>query len=482
MSLRSNTILLSISNTVQVIGTLVLSVGLAHILEDKSDYGKFQQLFIVINFVLSLTSGIPLGLSYFYGKYERFVERITLYKRFFLTTLLAAVACGIILYFLRAYFAASFSNEYFNNFTLLVSGILAFKIINSFFVNFNLLAKNLAYHFIISLLSSFAILVVLAIGYLNSYEVTQFIYAIFIIEVCKFFALGIKIIKYFKIGTSRLLATKSELLYIVPITGVTLVTTLNMYADKYMISDMLNPNAYADYQVGAFAIPFISIITGSVITALIPKFSELYRQNNNAELLRLWKNATVKITVLLLPIFIYCIIFGQELITFLYSDTYTLGGEIFQVYSIRYLFSVILFGLTMSAIGLQNLVVVNSLINLIVNVILNYFFIIYYGVMGAVYATVISSLLGYILPVYMVNKRLNARITDYFPLKSYSQVFIVSLLVALICRAIFYYTGSIKITAVILSGIYYAIVIVLCEKYISQVINFKRLIEKLKFK
>ena len=67
---------------------------------------------------------------------------------------------------------------------------------------------------------------------------------------------------------------------------------------------------------------------------------------------------------------------------------------------------------------------------MVVNVVLNYFLILKFGVIGAVYATVITGYVGVILPLYLINKTLKCKFLDYFPLKEYVFIIIISFLIA----------------------------------------------------
>jgi len=197
-----------------------------------------------------------------------------------------------------------------------------------------------------------------------------------------------------------------------------------------MISTMLDPKSFAEYQVGAFSIPFIGIITGSVVTALIPALSRLKSEGKIAEIVLQMLNATKKTSLFLLPILVYCVILGKYLITVLYSETYESSGYIFQLYTASYLLSVLAFSAVMDAIGLQRWVLLNTLINLGLNILLNLILIPKFGTYGAVYATLGSTYLGYFLPIFLLKKYMSANFLTYFPLKFYIKILVLSIVLA----------------------------------------------------
>lgn len=416
-----------LANSIQVLVSLIISIALARYFIDKSIYGKYQQIYIVINFAVAFTSGIPLGLSYFYSRYEKFSSRIRTAKRFFGTLSFIALLLCIGIYFLKDLFAIKFSNDFFIEYFILFIGILFLKVTTPFFLNFYLLRNNVKYYLKVVSISAFLTISFLGATYYFSLDVKTILLAMLIIELTKYMLLLIRSRFIFFISGS-FIVSRNELKHFIPLTATAFLSTVSIYVDKIMISYLLTPPKYAEYQVGAFSIPFIGIITGSIVTALIPTLSRLHAQRKHESIIQEIKSATKTTTLFLLPILIYSIILGNYLILLLYSDLYDTSGKIFQYYTSIYLFSVIAFSAVLNSIGLHRWIVINSLINLISNIVFNVILIPKFGPIGAVYATIASTYLGYIFPIYLIKKHLNAKPQDYFPIKMYIKVLIFSLI------------------------------------------------------
>ncbi|WP_340064175.1 polysaccharide biosynthesis C-terminal domain-containing protein [Ascidiimonas aurantiaca] len=467
MSLGKNTFFLSISNLSVTLSNLVLSVGLAWILLEKEDYGKLHQVFMIASFALSFLSGFPTGLSYFYGIYKsnRKKDKL-LFKRFFYSMLFLAAFICLIFYLLKADIANSFINDLISEYFFLCVGIIFFRSTSGFFINYFTLTDKTGRLFVINFFYLLvSLLFILALYLKPIWGSTVFILkSILFIDMIRFLFFYYSINKYVVLKGAFLI-TKKELFYILPITGVTLLNTLYVFVDKYMISVMLNPEAYAEYQVGAFVIPFVNIITGSIMVTLLPIFSKLSSNQQYLEIIKKLRDSTKKTTLLLIPIFCYCLVFGKQLIISIYSEKYVFSGEIFTIYTLRFFTTVILFSLTMAAIGLQNWVVITAGLSLSVNVVLNYFLIKLYGVMGAVYATVLTGYLGIFLPIYLINKKLKTSFLEYFPLKEYFFTLTISLILSFFIYFVFFKVLLLSNEwSILLSIFYYIVVLYFCNK------------------
>lgn len=422
-SINKNSVFLSVSSGLASLTNLTLSVVLARIFLDKNVYGQFFQIFIIVNLALSLTSGIPIALTYFYGKYKYFTERFFLVRKNFYLTILIGLLIGLLFFNISEALSLIFGNGLLVELKRSIFLFIVFKLIFGFFANFSLINDSLKYYFRVVLFGLVATLILMWLSVSNFYGPKEVLMGLLLIEGMKLFLCLKLIIPSLKLkATNNILPLKTELNYIFAVTGVGIVNTANILLDKYMISGMLSADKFADYQVASFTIPFISMLAGAIVTSMIPEFSNLYSLGRHSELLAKWRLATKEITLILLPIFLYCIFNGKFIIEFFYGSGYAYSGELFQIYSIRFLGSVVLFSLTMSAFGLQNYVLINSLLSLLFNLLLNYILIALYGLEGAIAATIISTYLGYIYCIYILKKKSGYGFTGYFPFFFYLKV------------------------------------------------------------
>ena len=389
---------------------------------------------------------------------------------------LLAVVLGMLFYNVLA---TQFENNFFIIYLPYFLTILGLRIANSFFLQFYLVRGQISYFFKVILFISSLVVLWVGLIYIFELSITSIFIGLIVIESVKFFLLFSKNKRLILDVKGKALVSKSELGYIVPIGLASLITTFNVYLDKFMVSTMLDPKEFAIYQVGAFNIPFIGVITGSIVTALIPVLSRLKSEGKHTEIKNQLKETTKKTTVFLLPILIYCIVLGKFLITSLYSDLYIESGAIFQLYTAIYLLSVLAFSAVLNGIGLQKWVIVNTIINLTVNSVLNFLLIPKFGSLGAIYSTLISVYLGYFFPIYLIKKHLKAGFFEYFPSVYYLRVLLISTSLTIPIYFLIVFFELMPSTAVISSVPYYILTLFVILGYKSTKSYYHRIRNKI---
>ncbi|MFX1702577.1 Peptidoglycan biosynthesis protein MviN/MurJ, putative lipid II flippase [Chitinophaga ginsengisegetis] len=477
MSLRKESILLSISNVFQVLTSLLFSIFVARLIINKADFGRYQQLFVLINFLAVIASSIPNALSFFFGKYVNTDQHKGAFKRFFIFLSLTSISLVILFLALNKWLALRLDNSFMTNYVLVIAGIALVRLLFVYFSNFCLLTHNLYYYIWNNVFYLIFCICLLVIAFFLKFNIKEILLGQLLVDSIRLIFLLPKVAPFLKLKNNVFLK-KEEFSYLYPLCLVAVISNLYLIVDRIMISSMLGPGDFADYQVGAFVFPFIGIITGSVVTALLPRISKNYHEGDFKQIVDNLQRATEKVTFLLVPIFVYCLVFGQELITWLYSDKFAFSGYIFQIYTLRFFGTVVLFSMMMNAIGLQMWVFINTTINLVINFILNYFFILKWGVMGAVYAGILSTYLGYILPVTIMNRRLKVSLLDYFPIKSYLKTILISLVIAVSFKLIYNHYAFVKIWSIFISIIYYFIVVYLLDRKLFSNDSLKKILKR----
>lgn len=451
-------------SVIQKMISLVLTIAFARLLT-KEDYGLYSQVFLVVGFTIALaSSALPMGLSYFYGQYQRFSQRQLLFKRFFITFFIVSLLLGIIFIYSSSYFTDIFSNYWFLQYKYIIASLIIFSILNGFFGNFSLLTNNLRNFLIINV----TVMTLMLMLQLSNIFTGKDIFNIFLIftlsQLFIFILLSFKVRKYMRIKSKKKLISIDELKYILPISVVGLIGVINELIDQFMVSAMLNPIAMAELKIGSFQIPFVSVVTISAVTVLIPIFSKLINQNKKEEIIYLWNQTTQKTIVLLLPIFVFCLIFAHEIIGFLFSNKYEHASYIFQIYTMKYFLTVITFGTVMGSLGLQKQWMYNLFIIVAINIVLNYFAIKYYGIYGAATVTAIVWYIGASLQIYQINRKLRCSFWDYFPYKQYLKVLSSSLILTLIWFLMFRYLEFSSYMVVPVAIIYYITIVYLFDR------------------
>jgi len=475
----NKTIYLTLQNTIKQVLAMFLFIVLARYLTVE-DFGKYQQLLLIVGmFGIVFSMGIPVAISYFHGQTNKYREKVSIYKRFFLTQLLL-VFIGIVIFNISSSFLATiFKNNYFEIYSIVLSVIMITTTSVELFRNLATVTNNLK-HFMISTSVVQLVSIIISIA-ITLY--TQNIYYLLVItaifNTLIFLVLVKKNLKYFLYDSPKKLINKTESKYVIAMGSVALVQVFNGYVDQIMVSIMLTVEDYSNLKIGAFQIPFIGIITGSLLTVMLPIMSKYYKNRDYESIINMWKLSMEKASILLIPIVIFCLVFANELIISFFGDKYQPAVIIFQAYMIQWLRAVVIFGGVMGAIGLQNELFKNTILITILNVILNYFLILKFGVIGAAIATTFLNYFGALLLIRKINKRLKSNFFSYFPYK----IYFISLFLSMFISGVLYlildgYLNNIYLI-ILLAIFFYAIMIILQLKIFYKEVSYKKLRELL---
>jgi O-antigen/teichoic acid export membrane protein len=165
--------------------------------------------------------------------------------------------------------------------------------------------------------------------------------------------------------------------------------------DRLMLGSLSTSESLGIYAVSASLAQIPGTLHGSMVAVFMPTVSELFKEENYDLIKENYKFLNYLIGSINITIVIFYIIFGQEILFYLFNFE---GEKIYYVFlllSLKYLFGTLI-GPTSSLLNMMNkhkVELFNTLIMLVVNVVLNYFLIIHYDVYGAVVGTLISVIL-----------------------------------------------------------------------------------------
>jgi len=192
---------------------------------------------------------------------------------------------------------------------------------------------------------------------------------------------------------------KKQFTYALPLGLSSIVGMLSIQLDKFVISGFFDPASFAIFSIGAMELPFISILTNSVNSVLLPGISA---QSDKAVMSDIFRAAVRKNALLIFPIALICYLYAPQIITLLYTDTYRDAIPFFRVYLGILPLRVATFGIIFMAIGKTRVILYNSIFTLVCNLVLNLILVRKLGMMGAAVATVIMTAISVMLYIIVV--------------------------------------------------------------------------------
>lgn len=372
------------------IGIIALSSGMTQFLTlvfglllvrrlNKADYAVYQQGMLIIAMLVPLFAVMsPISLSYFLSKTEIKEEKQSyVYQTIFSIMLISLFGC-IILNIFKNQLGVIYSNKKLVNYIPVITVVLFSESIYQYFPYYMACidkSKILAlFTFTFSLMKTGVLFY--AVYFDKNGDVLKAFMNIYAVVVC-FKAISALIYTknqykrtVFKLSPKYF---KSQLIFSIPIYTMGIINVFNFNLDKNLVSMFYDPLKYAAYVNGAYQIPFVGILSNSVISVMLPDISSRFKNGNKTILNNIVCEFRKLIKVqyaILFSLFISLFIFSKGTVIFLFSDKYIESVPIFRVYLLMLLFQSLNLGVLLTAADKQKNIVRSGIIMFICNIII----------------------------------------------------------------------------------------------------------------
>ena len=299
------------------------------------EYGTFRQIMLLaVLLPTGIALGLPQSLSYFIPRASSPKEKKQIALQIFLClTVLGAVAT-LVVYTLQDQISRSFSNPSLAPLAWMFSLYLLFIVPNKC-AQAALLAQghiNLSalLHVTTEVCNSLFVVVPLVMGYGLR---------VVLLSMLAFYALKFVLVSFillnFEGGFPKLLdrrILKAQMVYSLPLWLSFVVSGARSYVDKFLVVFLYRPEVFAVYSRGAFELPVVGLVPFALSNLLAPRFAESYSTGDIADVIALWRKAARKVAQLFFPLFVFCFIFAEPIITLLFTSQYRGGVDIFRIY------------------------------------------------------------------------------------------------------------------------------------------------------
>ncbi|SFD80588.1 Membrane protein involved in the export of O-antigen and teichoic acid [Chitinophaga sp. CF118] len=362
-------------------------------------FGTWKQLGLLINLVIPLMSlGIPEGFKY-YAALKPEESKSHLFR---VLKLVAGVFIFVSIFFPLGginLLAKILNNDSLVNFRYMIPLLYIVMSCNQIFRNLMINNKQTE----ILLRSAVAVLIVGSLLILLNVMIFKYITGtlLWISLSLMFIALfSIPTFTYlFKHGKEIALAKKQHvegryLDYLkigFPLYVAAFISIIGSNLDKALVSSLTNVSQFAIYSVGAFEIPFFSMISASVSQSIYPELVKLYKQQTINEARELWLKTTLRVTYITYPILLLLMIFAKPLIVLIFTDKYLAGVHIFKTFLLLGFWRNGYYGGLISASGKTKWITLYSAISLAMNVSLSFLLYRIIGLYGIAYGAVLAT-------------------------------------------------------------------------------------------
>lgn len=198
-----------------------------------------------------------------------------------------------------------------------------------------------------------------------------------------------------------------------------IIGSLAMSTDKFIVSVYFDPEVFAEFSYGAMEVPFIGIITGSMMAIYLTEMRRKIAEDKPNEAVSLFAQSAIGSAAFLFPIFAFLLVISKDFVVLLYGSEYLNSILIFQIYLLLIPVRIVFFGSMLTALGKSRQIVISSLMAFLLNIVATIIGVKIIGAAGAAIATILVTYL-YLVPynTRVILKASGVKITELLPLRA----------------------------------------------------------------
>jgi O-antigen/teichoic acid export membrane protein len=210
---------------------------------------------------------------------------------------------------------------------------------------------------------------------------------------------------------------RAQLRFCIPSGSASMIAMLNRNLSSLYVSAMLGVAGLAQFAIGRFAEPIVTIVRNSISAVVLP---EMVRRGRDpkANPLALWRRSAVMNTIFMLPVAILVGRYAWHLVTTLFGQDYAPAASVMQIYTLILVRECFDFAPALRATGTATPIVYSNLAALVVGGITMLVLVPYAGISGAMLGAVVASFVDAIWQARSLAKFHGVSVTSLIPWSS----------------------------------------------------------------
>lgn len=318
-----------------------------------NDFGLYRQLFLIHQLLTGLFfAAIPTSLLYFCGRSSA-SERAGIVRRHLKIVVVVGLVTSVALVFGGQAAAVLLSNPDIESllwvFAPYPAAYMLYSLVSPSLIAYGRSLASSMFSLVLAILNSVPVLIAAGTGA----SLTQIVATATIGALLGAVLALIVILRATRGGVfaGAILSNRQILNYLWPLLAASGIGLLGLRMDQVIVSNMLGPEVYGIYVVGAFEIPLFGMLQSSVSAVLLPQFSQLAKTKAWAEIAILWQRALVRSAVIVYPIAASLFVLADVFIVYIFGEKYNKAVLVFQLYLLLAPVRIMTFGLVLRACG-----------------------------------------------------------------------------------------------------------------------------------
>lgn len=446
----------------------IIGIALARLIT-PGELGSFRQLFLIYStFSTLLLLGIPQSMLYFLPRCGSLEDQRKIISRTLNIISLLAVLFTLAILLLRGTIAEKFNNPALEQLLLIYAIYPLFMFITQVFSSIMMGMKSplRAAKFTIFAISTDAILIMGTAFFTRNLQLI--VWAVIASAMLQWLYARIKLWQYSSLNLGWDWGKmREQFAYCLPLGLSTIIGTLSVQLDKFMISGFFSPQQFAVFSLGAMELPLVGILANSIYSVLLPQLSS----GNPAQMGSLYSAAVRKNALLVFPITVLFFLFARPIMVFLYGSVYAEAALYFRIYLLALPVRIAIYDILFQASGKTKIIMLNSLLILCCNAMLNYLFIRLWGMQGAAIATVVVTWLSMLLYLLQMKGILKLQLRSFFPWTKIAKTCAAAMLASLTSLPVINFF-SIPLLSMFLGGTVFVVVYLLLGRLFGVILDY----------
>ncbi len=304
----------------------------------KNDYGTYQQLLLVNSMALGLlTLGLPSSIYYFYNRVDEARRTALVFQTLALLGAAALVAVvGIAV--ASPLIAARTSNPALADllplYAVAIGLMLAAEHFTSFMVAQDRYGSAVGFETFETVVRVLTLMVPITLGFgMRGLVIAAVLYALGRLAVRTWWLTSTGTHRVQWRGVRLETFFGDQLGYSIPLWMTSIVGVVGGMLDRAIVATAFTPVDFAVYSVGAFSVPLDVIFQASVADVLRASLPPLIQRGDLGEVARLLREAVRKLSLIMLPSFVFLFGFATEFVTLLFTNQYADSVRVFRIYT-----------------------------------------------------------------------------------------------------------------------------------------------------
>ncbi len=333
-SLADKAGILVASNLVKYAVGFLMPMVLVRMLS-RSDYGTYQQLALLATFATAiLTLGLPSSVYYFYDRANKLRDKaLTLQTSTMMAISGVVTMAGVV--FGAPLIVALTKNAALAPLLGWYGAALGLLISSEHFVQFMIAQDRYRIAVFVETSETIVRVLILVLPLLAGFGLMGLVVANIAYAVLRFSLRSAWLLiplRPLGEGLREPWNCKTQLAYSIPLCLMSLVGVIGAMLDRGIVATRFTAADYAIYSVGALEIPLDSIFQASVATVLRVALPALIRAERHDEVVRLMHEGVRKLSMIVLPCFVFLLAYSHEFITTLFTTEYERSVSVFRIY------------------------------------------------------------------------------------------------------------------------------------------------------